>query len=152
MKTLIIILSIFLFPKECNNQTSNFNKLQERQDTITITYEAISRGFFEEISVSKKSVSISNDITKKTYETYNISKEDWNTFLGLLSKINLEELPQLKAPTSMREYDGAAHAVLIIKDGDKQIRSSTFDHGYAPTEIKELVEKLQTFKKLSSKQ
>ena len=138
--------------KECNNMSSRFNDLQKRQDDITITYQAVSRGFFEEISVTNNSVKISNDINRKDDKTYDCSKEDWNECLKLVSEIDLDNLSKLEAPTNYRYVDGAAHATLIIKDGDKEIRSSEFDHGHPPKEIKDLVEKLQSFKKLSSKQ
>ena len=152
MKLLIAILSLVFIPKECNNVPSNLADLQKRQDTITITYEAVSRGFFEEISVSNTSFTVCNDINKKVYKTYDCPKEDWSDCLELLSKIDVDSLTELESPTSMRQYDGAPHATLTIKDGDKKIRSNTFDHGYPPKEIKELVEKLLTFKKIASKQ
>ena len=152
MKLIFTIFSLILIPKECNNISSNFTALQERQDTITITYEAVSRGFFEEISLSKDSLTICNDINKKDYKTYNLSKENWSTCLELLSKIDMNGLYELEAPTTFRYADGAAHATLIIKDGDKEIRSSEFDHGHPPQEIKELVEKLLTLKKIATKQ
>lgn len=152
MRILIIILSLTFLPKECNNVSTVFTELQKRQDTITITYEAVSRGFFEEISVSNNSFSICNDLNRKEFKTYECSEKDWNESLELLSKINIEGLPNLKAPTSMRQYDGAAHATLIIKDGSNKIRSNTFDHGHPPEEIKALVEKLLSFKKIAAKQ
>jgi hypothetical protein len=152
MKLLITIFSIFILPKECNNMSSSFTALQKRQDTITITYEAVSRGFFEEISISNNSLTICNDINRKDYKNYKLSEENWNTCLELLSKIDLDSLPKLKSPTSYRHIDGAAHATLIIKDGNKKIRSNTFDHGHPPKEIKELVEKLLTLKKMVTKQ
>ncbi len=152
MKTLMTILTIFLLPEGCNNVSSNLTELQERQNTITITYEAVSRGFFEEISVSKTALKLCNDINRKEYKTYDSPKEDWDVCLELLSKIAIDSLTELNAPTSMRQYDGAAHATLIIKDGEKEIRSNTFDHGHPPKEIKELVEKLQALKKMTTKQ
>ena len=152
MKLIFTIFSLILIPKECNNISSNFTALQERQDTIIITYEAVSRGFFEEISLSKDSLTICNDINKKGYKTYNLSKENWSTCLELLSKIDMNGLSELEAPTTYRYSDGAPHATLIIKDSDKEIRSSEFDHGHPPNEIKELVEKLLTIKKMAKKQ
>ncbi|MCK0179537.1 hypothetical protein MWU50_09565 [Flavobacteriaceae bacterium S0862] len=152
MKLLFTIFSLIIIPKECNNMSSNFTALQERQDTIIITYEAVSRGFFEEISLSKDSLTICNDINKKDYKTYNLSKENWSTCLKLLSKIDMNGLSELEAPTTYRYSDGAPHATLIIKDSDKEIRSSEFDHGHPPNEIKELVEKLLTIKKMATKQ
>lgn len=152
MKLLIAICSLVFIPKQCNAVSSNYTELQKRQDTITITYQAVSRGFFEQISISRNSITISNDLNMKDVKTYNSSTENWKVCLELLSKININGLSELKAPTTYRYTDGAAHATLIIKDGDKETRSSEFDHGHPPQDIKELVEKLQSFKKLSSKQ
>ena len=139
MKPIIAILALVFIPKECNNASSSLNDLQKRQDTIAISYEAVSRGFFEEVSISIDSLTICNDMNRKDYKTYKLSEENWNTCLELLSKIDMDDLPKLEAPTSMRHVDGAPHATLIIKDGDKEIRSSTFDYGHPPEEIKELV-------------
>jgi hypothetical protein len=83
---------------------------------------------------------------------FDLNVKDWESCLTLLSKIDLNSLSNLKAPTSMRHVDGAPHATLTVINGDKEIRSSTFDHGHPPKEIKELIEKLLTFKKQSSKQ
>jgi len=52
----------------------------------------------------------------------------------------------------MRQYDGAAHATLTITRSKEKTKASTFDHGYPPDNIKTLVEKLLSFKKLASKQ
>ena len=75
MKILISILSLLVLPTDCNNLSSSFKELQKRQDTITITYEASSRGYFEEISVSNKSFTICNDITKKEYKSFECLKK-----------------------------------------------------------------------------
>lgn len=152
MKLITAILAMVFIPKECNNVSSNFTTLQKRQDTITITYQAVSRGFFEEISLSKDSLTICNDINKKDYKTYKLSEENWSTYLELLSKIDMDGLSELEAPTTYRYVDGAPHATLLVKDGEREIRSSEFDHGHPPKEIKELVEKLLTFKKITTKQ
>jgi len=152
MKLLITILSLIFIPKECNNSISNYNELQKKQDSITITYKANTRGYYEEISVSKNTLKVCNDINKKRYETFECTQVDWEACLQLLSKINIDSLSKLEAPTSMRFSDGAAHATLIINDGNKEIRSSEFDHGHPPKEIKELIEKLLALKKMAVKQ
>ena len=123
-----------------------------KQEHIVITYQALSRGFFEEISVTKDTFTISYDRNRKLIKSYKHDIKDWNECLALLSLIKVEDLPNIKAPTSMRLYDGAAHATLTIKSETKEIKSNSFDHGYPPTEIKALVEKLLSFKKTVSKQ
>jgi hypothetical protein len=149
MKIILSFLAIILITKDCNNIAVSRNT--QEQD-ITITYQASSRGSFEEITVSKDSFSISTDRTRKDITFYKTPSKDWDESLKLLEVIELNQLPNLKAPTSMRQYDGAAHAALIIKNNKEKIQSSSFDHGYPPEEIKPLVEKLLSFKKLASKQ
>lgn len=154
MKFLISLFAIVLITKECNNKTvSESNSLNKKQEQyISITYQAATRGTFEEISVSKDSFSICNDRKRKDITYYKNTTKDWNECLELLAKIEVAKLPNLKAPTSMRQYDGAAHAILTIKNDKEEIRSNAFDHGYPPEEIKALVEKLLSFNKLTSKQ
>lgn len=149
MKILFSILTLILITRDCNN-TSKSSKTQE--NGLTITYEASSRGSFEEISVSKDSFSISHDRYRKDITFYKTPSSKWNECLELLNKIEIDKLPNLKAPTSMRQYDGAAHAYLTIKNNKEEIKSSTFDHGFPPDEIKMLVEKLLSLKKLIPKQ
>ena len=57
-----------------------------------------------------------------------------------LNKIDLENLPNLKAPTEKRFYDGAAIANLNIIYKGKKYQTSNFDHGFPPMEIKRLFE------------
>ncbi len=154
MKFLISLLAIVLITKECNNKNvSESTSLNKKQDLhITIIYKASSRGSFKEITVSKDSFSICNDRNRKDITYYECTTKDWNECLALLEKIEVDKLPNLKAPTSMRQYDGAEHATLTIKNDKEMIQSSTFDHGFPPEEIKALVEKLLSFNKLTSKQ
>ena len=149
MKIILSFLAIILITKDCNNTSVALNT--QEQD-ITIIYHASSRGSFEEITVSKDSFSITTDRTRKDIAFYKTPTKDWNDSLKLLEVIEINQLPNLKAPTSMRQYDGAAHATLIIKSNSGKIQTSSFDHGYPPEEIKPLVEKLLSFKKLTSKQ
>lgn len=148
MKFLISLLLITLAPKECNNK----NTAQAQQNDITITYEASSRGYFEEISVTQETFTLCKDLSREQLDTFKNKSNDWKECLILLKAIDTESLPNLKAPTGMRLYDGAPHATLIIKTSEKEIRSSSFDHGHPPTEIKALVEKLLSFKKIASKE
>ncbi len=126
------------------------NKKQEQN--ITITYQASSRGSFEEVSVSKDSFSLCNDVYRKHIKSFKYDVNEWNACLELLKKIDVANLPKIKAPTSMRQYDGAPHASLIITNGTEVIQSNSFDHGHPPEEIKALVEKLLSFKNMTAKQ
>ena len=149
MNFLITFMSIFLISNECDNNKNALKITDENQEKeIALIYRASSRSYFKEITVTKNVVLISNDrngIHKKPYKS---SLKYWQKCLDLLAQIKISKLTTLKAPTSKRLYDGAAHASLTIKNKKGEIQSNSFDHGHPPEEIRELVEKLLSFKKL----
>ena len=52
----------------------------------------------------------------------------------------MEALPNLKAPTEKRFYDGAAIAGLKITFKGKTFETTNFDHGFPPMEIQKVAE------------
>ncbi|MFK2818858.1 hypothetical protein U0L90_01920 [Flavobacteriaceae sp. LMIT009] len=149
MKILFVLLLALISTKECNSEKKETLVAQEE---TTIVYQAISRGYFEEIKLENKKITYCNDRNRKIYVTYPFSGDDWEDCLKLLSDIDISSLPTLEAPTSMREVDGAAHASLTIIQGDHETSSNIFDHGHPPVSIKPLVEKLLSIKKVAIKQ
>ena len=87
------------------------------------------------------SVSKDRDGNDKPVPT-KISDADWKQLVGFFNEVNLDELPNLKAPTEKRFYDGAAIAGLKIMHKDKTYASTNFDHGFPPAQIKKLVDKI----------
>ena len=148
MKFIFSLLILIATTKECKNKEA----VQKQEDHITITYQASSRGVFEEIAISKDSLVLCNDVNRNSFTTYTYDKKEWNECLELLENINVSQLPKLKAPTGKRLYDGALHAILTIKSEEGEVTSSSFDHGEPPAEIKALVEKLLSIKKVASEQ
>ena len=59
----------------------------------------------------------------------------------------MEEIPNLKAPTEKRFHDGAAMANLKITYKGKTYESQTFDNGFPPEKIKNLVNTILSFSK-----
>lgn len=134
-----------LFAKGCDGNTNNKDAqaatLRQAQDDIHIVYEASSRGYFEKIEVNKADLSVAKDRSGNATKT-TCSKEDWDTIISELSKIDAEKVSTLEAPTNYRFSDGAAHATLTIKYKDKEVTSNTFDHKNPPKELKALVDKI----------
>ncbi|MDY0781227.1 hypothetical protein [Tenacibaculum sp. IB213877] len=116
-----------------------------QKTTVTydeVVYEAITRGRFKNITVVNSEVKYkSSDEEKKTV----ISSEEVKQLNDAVSKLKLEEIKNLKAPTNKRMYDGSMHAVVKIKIGEDQYVSSTFDDGHPPKELQELVNVLMDF-------
>ena len=63
----------------------------------------------------------------------------------MVKEIDLEGMPDLKAPSEKRFYDGAATANLKITRNDDVYESQGFDHGEPPAQLKKLVDKLMTY-------
>jgi hypothetical protein len=76
-----------------------------------------------------------------------ISDEEWKELVGYFETLNLDNLATLKAPTEKRFHDGAAIANLKVVYKDKTYKTEAFDYGVPPTEIKKLVDKINSFAK-----
>lgn len=137
----LLFLSIFL-GKGCDNE--------KKQDikTAVIEYVANSRGFHQRIIIQNQTVSISKDRSGNVKPvTTKISNADWKVIITEFKKINLEEIPNLKAPTEKRFYDGAPIASLKITYKGKTYETPAFDHGFPPAKIEKLVNKINSFVK-----
>jgi hypothetical protein len=73
---------------------------------------------------------------------YACSPKDWEEIKTLVQNLDLTGLPELQSPTDKRLYDGAAAVSLTVVLGTQSYVSSTFDDGYPPEEIADLVFKL----------
>ena len=122
--------------KGCTN-----SELKKESENISFEYEANTRGnYLKRIVKQDTFYAIKNrggDLVEKT-----LSKTDWNSILGLLSKVEIAKIPDLKAPSEARFYDGAMMANLKVIYKDKTYETPTFDHGNPPAEIKDLVNKI----------
>jgi hypothetical protein len=134
--------------EEANNEvTPKMTLLQENKQTSDmVQYEALSRGFFKRITFQNDVVTISSDRNNPDKgKLIQLSPQDVLEINKLLKAINPEVLPNLKWPTEMRYYDGAAHANLIITSKGITYTGAGFDHGHPPAEIEKLVKKLISF-------
>ena len=137
----MILLSVFL-SKSCTSQTKNDLK------TAVLEYTANTRVFYQKITIENQMVTISKDRSgnDKPVAT-KISEKDWKELVGYFESLNLDSLATLKAPTEKRFHDGAAIANLKVVYKDKTYETEAFDRGVPPTEIKKLVDKINTFAK-----
>tara|TARA_R100001369_G_scaffold7330_1_gene18473 strand:- start:477 stop:1262 length:786 start_codon:yes stop_codon:yes gene_type:complete len=124
----------------------------KNKDHIIFTYQALSRGFFEYIQISPSEVIISKDRNLIDMNTYNCDENDWDALIVLLKNVNFEIFQDLVAPTGKRFYDGAPYATLAIKQGVKDLKTPSFDHGSPPKAIHALVNKVLSVKENAVKQ
>ncbi|MFN3756892.1 MAG: hypothetical protein ACK4RM_08040 [Flavobacterium sp.] len=128
----LIFLSIFL-AKGCNEDAEI--------EKASISYEASTRGFYRIIKIDDKKLFVASTRGEKPEEV-KISKKDWASLVDAFKEINLEELPNYKAPSQKRMVDAAPHANFKIMRDGKIYESQVFDHGNPPIEIEGFINKL----------
>ncbi|WP_278019873.1 hypothetical protein [Flavobacterium ginsengisoli] len=111
-----------------------------------IEYSALSRGYYKVITVENKTVSVVKERNAEAVKS-NIDDAKWNEIVSAYSKVNLDDLSTLKAPTDKRTYDGAAIGNLKITKEGKTYETPGFDNGFPPKEIEKLVNLLVDFSK-----
>ncbi|WP_299394444.1 hypothetical protein [uncultured Gelidibacter sp.] len=149
MKIIISIFTLILFSNQCGqNNESKVEDAQvgQNQEELTITYEAQTRGFYEKVWADQTGIFFADNRELNNVKTAQISKAVWEELMALKNAINLDALPNLKAPSEKRFSDGAPIGSLIIKTKQAEVESSEFDHGNPPQEIKALVNKLLSIK------
>jgi hypothetical protein len=140
MKIISLLFLTLILGKNCQSQ-NNMDL-----STAKIEYTANSRGLFNNTVVENKTVSVTNTRDGKPVSN-SLTDAQWNALIKEFQKVNLEEIPSLKAPTQKRFHDGAAMADLKITYKGKTYESQTFDHGFPPEKIKNLVNTILSFSK-----
>lgn len=140
MRILSLLLLTIVFGTSCSSQ-----KKADLTST-QIEYSAMSRGYFKKIVVQNKTVSVTNGRDQQPVES-KIDNAKWNKITAEFSKINLNNLSALKAPTEKRFHDGAAIGNLKITQNQKTYETAGFDNGFPPKEIEKLVNLLVDFAK-----
>ncbi|WP_193846032.1 hypothetical protein [Flavobacterium hungaricum] len=135
----MVLLTVFIASGCCSQKKADMTATQ-------IEYSAHSRGYFKSIVVENKSVSVTKERNAATVKS-TIDDAKWNEITTAFSKINLESLSSLKAPTDKRAYDGAAIGNLKITKDGKTYETAGFDNGFPPKEIEKLVNLLVDFAK-----
>lgn len=140
MRILSLLLLTIVIGTGCSSQ-----KKADLTST-QIEYSAMSRGYFKKIVVQNQTVSVTNGRDLQPVES-KIDDAKWNKIAVEFSKINLDSLSALKAPTEKRFYDGAAIGNLKITQNQKTYETAGFDNGFPPKEIEKLVNLLVDFAK-----
>lgn len=107
-----------------------------------ITLKSITRGNFENIFIKNNHLSHNSPSKNKNFT---LTKKDKQAIKKLISKINLETIATLKAPTEKRLYDGAMHTTISITVNGKNYTSNSFDHDAPPKQLKDLTNLLRSY-------
>ena len=141
MKIITLLTTLLFVCTSCNSKKVAVASTNEKYETLVIQYEANTRGFYQKLIVQNHTISSTNDRNGvKNPMVQKISDADWNALISEFNKVDLEGLPNLKAPTEKRFYDGAAIAGLKITFKGKTFETTNFDYGFPPMEIQKVVE------------
>jgi len=135
----LLLLTLFIATGCCSQKKTDMTSTQ-------IEYSAMSRGYYKSIVVQNKSVSVVKERNGEAVQS-KIDDAKWSEIVSAYSKVNLDSLSSLKAPTDKRTYDGAAIGNLKITKDGKTYETPGFDNGFPPKEIKKLVDLLVDFSK-----
>jgi hypothetical protein len=133
-KYIAFFLSLFLL-------SSCVPKMTQEVQESTITYQALSRGFYLSVEIQSNKMTIIRE-RETLGDSYILSNQDFKEVAKLYQKIVLNDLAQYKAPTEKRFYDGAAIANLTVNYQGKIYNSQGFDHGNPPVEIADFINKI----------
>ncbi|MBF0694161.1 MAG: hypothetical protein IR153_03770 [Flavobacterium sp.] len=140
MKAIVLIM-LAIFAKGCEDQVRDM-------EATVIEYSANTRGFYQKITIANKVAQVTNDREGiQPAQQVQISDSDWKALVDAFSKVDLNKLSELKAPSEKRAFDGAAHAGLRVRYKDTNYETTNFDHGNPPAEISDFVEKIVVFGK-----
>lgn len=154
MKFFIALLTVIVL-KTCNDikvketakttATTAYTKMppkqQQKSNSISLQYTEETRGAFRQVTVNKDSIyyQLERDGMVKTTP---ISAKKWNGLLGILEKIDVKTLSQLKAPSNKKATDAALMARLKVTKDDSIYSTPDFDHDNPIAEVKPLVTNL----------
>lgn len=125
----VFYLLLVIFFSDCNAQQDNTNS------SLEIEYNARTRGSFITIYLKENSLIYKSP---KEEKSISLKEKDIQEVEREISKINLFEINDLKAPSEKRFTDGALSANFNIKKNGVTYISSDFDHENPPKELKDL--------------
>ena len=163
MKLILCVFFMLISAKECdknkeqlasqNNSEVITTELSERkmQEDMKISYRAATRGFYLQIWIEGDSIKYTSDNTLKAITTHQIPIEEKESLMSLINDFDEKTLPELEAPSTRHQFDGAAIATLEITNGEDSYKTVAFDHGNSPKPIALIVDKILSIKTLFEK-
>lgn len=140
MKILALLFLTLSLSNNCQGQKDSDLEMAK------IEYTANSRGLYQNIVIENKILSQIDSRGGKAKKSA-LTNSQYKALAKDFQAVTLEEIPSLKAPSQKRLHDGAAMAHLKLTYRGKTYESQTFDHGYPPEKIKNLVNRIRSLSK-----
>lgn len=108
------------------------------QELPLIEYTSLSRGYFKKITIDSGRIYVQTAREGKP-AFWELKPEDLNAIQLAYDEIDVTKLPELKAPSEKRFYDGAPITNLTVTRGTDVYKTTDFDGGFPPSYIEKLV-------------
>lgn len=133
--SLLLITALITAGKTCG---------QSLESITAISFVKQSRGFLDEIVISRDSVQgfMENHRTPESSKEYStgIDQDQWAALIFSLKDVSLENLDGLQSPTINRAHDGAIHSSLEITFDNGKTISHSFDDENPHPDLKPLLD------------
>ena len=123
---------------------------QSPENISSISFTKQSRGFIDEVVVSRDSVRgvMENHREPENSKHYaaEVGQDGWSKLMMALQGVSLQEIDGLQSPTMNRAHDGAIHSSIVITFEDGSSISHSFDDERPHPDLQPLLNALLQFR------
>ena len=123
---------------------------QSAENITTISFTKQSRGFLDEVVISRDSVhgATENHRMPENARNYasSIGEDEWAKLMIALKDVSLKDVDGLQSPTMNRAHDGALHASIVITFEDGSSVSHSFDDENPHPDLRPLLDAILEFR------
>ncbi|HET9485896.1 MAG TPA: hypothetical protein VFO54_00595, partial [Chryseosolibacter sp.] len=123
---------------------------QKLEDITSIAFTKQSRGFLDEVVISRDSVhgAVENHRTPENARHYSagVENDEWSKLMLALKDVSLDDIDGLQSPTMNRAHDGAIHSTIVITFEDGRSVSHSFDDENPHPDLRLLLDAILEFR------
>lgn len=123
---------------------------QHAENITAISFTKQSRGFLDEVVISRDSVhgATENHRMPENAQNYasSIGEDEWAKLMIALRDVSLEDIDGLQSPTMNRAHDGALHSSIVITFEDGTSISHSFDDENPHPDLQPLLDAILEFR------
>lgn len=116
---------------------------QSLENIVSITFTKQSRGYVDEMVISRDSVHGFIEDHRRPGEskryTTEVGADTWMKLMDALKDVPLGDIDGLQSPTMNRAYDGAMHSSIVIAFADGRTVTHSFDNENPHPDLKPLL-------------
>jgi hypothetical protein len=123
---------------------------QSAENITIIAFTKQSRGFLDEVVISRDSVHGATENHRMPENAQNyaspIGGDEWAKLMIALKDVSLKDVDGLQSPTMNRAHDGALHSSIVITFEDGSSISHSFDDENPHPDLKPLLDAILEFR------